>query len=77
MNVKKLTLNNFMLFEDAEIDWARNINIICGENSTGKTTLLKVMYSVLKPLSKGNKEAANKEMEEQMFVNKLRVFLTR
>ncbi len=72
MNVKKLTLNNFMLFEDAEIDWARNINIICGENSTGKTTLLKVMYSVLKPLSKGNKEAANKEMEEQMFVNKLR-----
>lgn len=22
MNVKKLTLNNFMLFENAEIDWA-------------------------------------------------------
>lgn len=71
MNVKKLTLNNFMLFENAEIDWAKNINVICGENSTGKTTLLKVMYSVLKPLSKGNKEAVNKEMEEQLFVNKL------
>ena len=68
---KKLTLNNFMLFENAEIDWGKNINVICGENSTGKTTLLKVMYSVLKPLSKGNKEAINKEMEEQLFVNKL------
>lgn len=68
---KKLTLNNFMLFERAEIDWGKNINVICGENSTGKTTLLKVMYSVLKPLSKGNKEAINKEMEEQLFVNKL------
>lgn len=71
MKVKKLTLNNFMLFENAEIDWGKNINVICGENSTGKTTLLKVMYSVLKPLSKGNKEAINKEMEEQLFVNKL------
>lgn len=71
MNVKKLTLNNFMLFENAEIDWAKNINVICGENSTGKTTLLKVLYSILKPLSKGNKEAINKELEEQLFVNKL------
>ena len=71
MKVKKLTLNNFMLFERVEIDWGKNINVICGENSTGKTTLLKVMYSVLKPLSKGNKEAINKEMEEQLFVNKL------
>ena len=71
MKVKKLTLNNFMLFERAEIDWGKNINVICGENSTGKTTLLKVMYSVLKPLSKGKKEAINREMEEQLFVNKL------
>lgn len=60
-----------MLFENAEIDWSKNINIICGENSTGKTTLLKVMYSVLKPLSKGSKEATNKDMEEQLFVEKL------
>ena len=71
MNVKKLTLNNFMLFENAEINWAKNINVICGENSTGKTTLLKVLYSVLKPLSKGSKTAVNKEMEEQLFVSKL------
>ena len=55
MKVNKLILNNFMLFENAEINWAKNINIICGENSTGKTTLLKVMYSVLKPLGKGYK----------------------
>lgn len=71
MKIEKLTLKKFMLFENAEIDWSKNINIICGENSTGKTTLLKVMYSVLKPLSKGNKEATNKDMEEQQFVEKL------
>ena len=43
MKIKKLTLNNFMAFENAEINWSDNINIICGENSTGKTTLLKVI----------------------------------
>ena len=53
MKIKKLTLNNFMAFENAEISWSDNINIICGENSTGKTTLLKVMYSLIKPFSNG------------------------
>lgn len=71
MKVNKLTLRNFMLFKSAEINWSENINIICGENSTGKTTLLKVMYSVLKPLGKGYREAATKEIEEKMFVDKL------
>lgn len=52
MKVKKLLLKKFHAFEDAKIDWSKNINIICGENNTGKTTLLKVMYSVLKPLGK-------------------------
>jgi len=71
VKVNKLTLSNFMLFENAEINWAKNINVICGENSTGKTTLLKVMYSILKPLGKGYKEVATKEIEEKMFVDKL------
>ena len=70
MKIKKLTLNNFMAFENAEIDWSDNINIICGENSTGKTTLLKVMYSMIKPLSNGSKDNLTKEMEEQLFVKK-------
>ena len=71
MKIKKLTLNNFMAFENAEINWSDNINIICGENSTGKTTLLKVMYSLIKPLSSGGKDNLTKEMEEQVFVKKI------
>ncbi|HJD30844.1 MAG TPA: ATP-binding protein, partial [Candidatus Eisenbergiella stercorigallinarum] len=47
MKINTLILNHFMLFENAEFNWSKNINIICGENSTGKTTLLKVMYSIL------------------------------
>ena len=71
MKVKTLKLKNFMLFEETEIDWSENINIICGENSTGKTTLLKVMYSMLKPISKGALRPGTKEIGEQRFVEKL------
>ena len=71
MKIKKLTLDNFMAFGNAQIDWSDNINIICGENSTGKTTLLKVMYSLTKPLSNENRETLTKEMEEQLFVRKI------
>jgi len=60
-----------MAFEKAEINWSDNINIICGENSTGKTTLLKVMYSLIKPLSSCGKDNLTKEMEEQVFVKKI------
>ena len=71
MKIKKLALSNFMAFENAEMNWSDNINIICGENSTGKTTLLKVMYSLIKPFSNSNKENLTKEMEEQLFVKKI------
>lgn len=60
MKVKTLVMSNFMIFESAEINWSKNINVICGENSTGKTTLLKVMYSLLKPLGKGCQETVAK-----------------
>lgn len=71
MKIKKLVLNNFMAFENVEMNWSDNINIICGENSTGKTTLLKVMYSLIKSLSNGSKDNLTKEMEEQLFVKKI------
>lgn len=72
MKVEKMSLKNFMLFEDAEMEWSKNINIICGENSTGKTTLLKAMYSVLKPLGKGYQDNVTKELEEKLFVDKFK-----
>lgn len=60
-----------MAFENAEMDWSDNINIICGENSTGKTTLLKAMYSLVKPLSNGSRDTLTKETEEHLFVKKI------
>ena len=52
MKILQTHLKDFMLFDDMIMDWSPNINVIFGENSTGKTTLLKCLYSLLKPYSK-------------------------
>jgi energy-coupling factor transporter ATP-binding protein EcfA2 len=47
--VKKLSLKNFTVFKDARFEFVNGINVFIGENGTGKTHLLKLMYSMLKP----------------------------
>lgn len=44
--IDKLTLQNFTVFEDLEIDFSSKINLIIGENGTGKTHLLKAAYAM-------------------------------
>ena len=50
MIVQKIALKNFMVFDNLEINFNNgvknnDINIIIGENGTGKTTLLKCIYA--------------------------------
>lgn len=71
MKINKLHLQNFMAFDEADINWSKNINIICGENSTGKTTLLKLMYAVTQPMSQNNLLSMPKEQVEHILVSKM------
>ena len=48
MKIDRLELDRFMLFESFHHNWSPNINVICGYNNTGKTALLKVLYSTIK-----------------------------
>ena len=48
MKIESLSAKNFMLFNQIEADFCPNINIISGENSTGKTALIKLLYSCVK-----------------------------
>jgi len=43
--IKELNLQNFTVFKNTEITFCDGINIIIGENGTGKTHLLKILYS--------------------------------
>jgi len=60
--IDKLSLKNFTVFSDCEIDFSPGVNVIIGGNGTGKTHLLKSLYCLLawdrdlkqkKKLSKG------------------------
>jgi len=44
--LKKLSLQHITNFEQAELNFVPGINIIIGENSTGKSHLLKMAYSI-------------------------------
>ena len=43
--IEKISLENFTLFHKVDVDLCPKINIIIGENGTGKTQLLKVAYA--------------------------------
>ncbi len=45
--IRGLKLENFTCFAKAEMDFSSGINVFIGENGTGKTHVLKVLYSFL------------------------------
>ncbi len=45
MAITKIQLSNFTVFEEETIDFCEGINIFIGENGTGKTHIMKVIYS--------------------------------
>ena len=48
MSIKKIELTNFTVFEDLNIEFCDGINIFIGENATGKTHIMKLIYSACK-----------------------------
>ena len=45
MSIKSVSLENFTVFEKIDIEFSSGINVIIGENGTGKTHLIKLMYA--------------------------------
>lgn len=72
MKIKVLQANNFMIFNSLNIDLSPNINIISGENSTGKTALIKMLYANLKGYTdaSGAKGNITRDDLERAIVNK-------
>lgn len=52
MIIKKLKLENYTVFEGQQIEFCPGVNIFIGENGTGKTHVLKVLYSACQSVSK-------------------------
>ncbi len=48
MKVQQLILNQFTAFDEAEFNFCPGINVLIGANSTGKSHLMKIIYTLLK-----------------------------
>lgn len=44
MYLKSLRLHNFRLLQQVEIEFSSSINLICGDNAQGKSSLLEAIY---------------------------------
>lgn len=73
MKIQRLELQDFMIFQKIDTRFSPNINIICGENSTGKTALIKLLYTCLKSCEviQNSKGDITKEKIESVLVSKL------
>lgn len=45
--LSSLAVENFTVFKRAELQFEQGLNVIVGENSTGKTHLLKLLYALM------------------------------
>jgi len=45
VSIESVELKNFTVFRDFKVNFSKGINIITGENGTGKTQLLKAIYA--------------------------------
>lgn len=70
--IKSLALKNFTVFGDLKIDFSPRVNVIIGENGTGKTHLLKAAYALClgSNVLKG-KSAVGKDEIEAALTSKL------
>ena len=50
MRLDRMAIKNFTAFSNAELVFSRGLNVLVGENGTGKTLLMRLPYAVLRLL---------------------------
>lgn len=75
--IEHLELENFTAFNNLHIDFSPKINVIIGENGTGKTHLLKAAYGLCAgaPLFKNKPDTGKAELELALTTKLLRLFM--
>ena len=75
--IERLELRNFTAFNNLNIDFSPRINVIIGENGTGKTHLLKAAYGLCAgaPLFKNKPDTSGNELEAALTAKMLRLFM--
>jgi energy-coupling factor transporter ATP-binding protein EcfA2 len=53
--LKGMMIKNLTVFSDVDLKFSKNLNVIVGENGSGKTHLLKMAYSIVSVCAEGSK----------------------
>ncbi len=77
MSVTNLKLKTFSLFRDAEFAFSPGLNVLIGANATGKSHVMKLLYSILKIKTAGSNHAGRESMAPEMTALKLQEKLQR
>ena len=64
MKITSLKINNFGKLKNKEINFSNNINIIYGQNESGKSTLLKFITAIFYGLSKNKNGKETTDIEK-------------
>ncbi len=59
MTIKQLSIEQFTAFEQASFEFSPGINVFIGTNSTGKTHVMKLIYSLLKVCEWGHRDSVD------------------
>lgn len=75
--MERLELRNFTAFTSLALELSPKINVIIGENGTGKTHLLKVAYGLCAgaPLFKDKPDTSQGELKKKLTTKLLRLFM--
>ncbi|MBM9612691.1 AAA family ATPase [Desulfobulbus rhabdoformis] len=57
-SVTSLTLKNFTVFQNEQFEFSPHLNVVIGENGTGKSHLLKLVYTLLAVSNEAGKTVA-------------------
>lgn len=72
--IKSLRVENFVAFQELKWNDHASLNVIIGENDTGKTHLLKLLYAMARAIEDYGKKQAGPEPKElsELLASKLR-----
>ncbi|MEW5928169.1 MAG: AAA family ATPase [Gemmatimonadota bacterium] len=57
--LQSMRLENFTVFNEADLEFAPAVNVIVGDNGTGKTHILKLAYSTAYVTARGERESGS------------------
>jgi len=66
MNIKKIRIDAFGKFADKKIKFKKGINVIYGDNETGKSTIHKFIETMLFGINPSEKDLYSKRLTEEL-----------